>query len=101
MEFRRSKEVCNFIIGYGSIFPVYNIDHGKTSFVKHIIRLKGNSPFKKSYRCIPPSMYQEVHNHLKEMLEIGAKHAIVHGLVSSYLYGKKMGNSDSVSTCEN
>ena len=40
--------------------------------VKHSIRLTDNTPFKEHYWWIPPSMYEEVREHLKEILEIGA-----------------------------
>ena len=30
------------------------------------------TPFKECYRCIPPRMYDEVKNHIKEMLDVGA-----------------------------
>ena len=62
----------DLILEYTSIFAMYNIDLGKTSLVKHNIKLVDNTPFKECYRHIPPSMYQEVHDHFKEMLEIGA-----------------------------
>ena len=40
--------------------------------VKHVIRLDNKVPFRERYRRIPPHQYEEVKNHLKEMLEIGA-----------------------------
>ena len=40
--------------------------------VKHKITLNDNKPFKLPYRRIPPSMYEEVRQHLKEMLDCGA-----------------------------
>ena len=40
--------------------------------VKHVIRLDNKVPFHERYRRIPPHQYEEVKNHLKEMLEIGA-----------------------------
>ena len=49
-----------------------DIDLGKTPLVKHSIRLTNNTPFKEFYQPITPSMYEEVREHLKEMLEIGA-----------------------------
>ena len=39
--------------------------------VKHVIRLDNQVPFHERYRQIPPHQYEEVKNHLKEMLEIG------------------------------
>ena len=40
--------------------------------VKHNIKLTDNTPFKEWFPWISPSMYEEVREHLKEMLEIGA-----------------------------
>ena len=48
------------------------MDLGKTSLMKHSIKLKDNTPFKESYWQMPPNMYKKVGEHLKEMLEIGA-----------------------------
>ena len=48
------------------------MDLGKTSIVKHSIGLTVNNPFKEHCWQIPQSMYEEVREHLKEMLEIGA-----------------------------
>ena len=48
------------------------MDLGRTDKVKHSIKLDGYTPFKERYRCIPPHQYEEVKQHLKEMLEIEA-----------------------------
>ena len=45
---------------------------GHTSMVKHQIRLDNYTPFKERYCRIPPHLFDEVKNHLKEMLEVGA-----------------------------
>ena len=37
----------------------------------HKIRLKDERPFKQKARNIPPSLYDEVREHLKEMQELG------------------------------
>ena len=60
------------ITEYASIFAMSNMDLGKTSLVKHSIRLTDNILFKEHYWQIPPGMYEDVKEHLKEMLEIGA-----------------------------
>ena len=54
------------------IFSKGITDLGKTDLVKHKIELTDNTPFKQPYRRIPPGMYEEVKQHLKEMLEAGA-----------------------------
>ena len=45
---------------------------GRTSLIKHKIRLDNNIPFKERHRRIPPHQYEEVRKHLQEMLEMGA-----------------------------
>lgn len=40
--------------------------------MKHEIKLTDNVPFKEPYRRIAPGMFEEVRQHLKEMLEAGA-----------------------------
>ena len=47
------------------------VDLVKTSLVKHHVRLTDNTPFEEHYWQFPPSMCEEVWEHLKEMLEIG------------------------------
>ena len=54
------------------IFSKSFTDIGKTDLVKHHITLTDNKPFKQPYRRIPPSMYEEVRQHLREMLACGA-----------------------------
>ena len=66
------QEVKDLIIEYGSLFALKDIDLGRTDKVKHSIKLNDYTPFKERYRHIPPHQYEEVKQHLKEMLEIGA-----------------------------
>ena len=40
--------------------------------MKHSIKLTDNTPFKEPYRRIPPAMYEEVKQHIKEMLDADA-----------------------------
>ena len=57
---------------YHHIFALDDLELGRTNMVKHVIRLDNKIPFCERYRRIPPHQYEEVKNHLKEMLEIGA-----------------------------
>ena len=66
------KEVKDLIIEYGSVFALKDLDLGRTDKVKHSIKLTDYTPIKERYRHIPPHQYEEVKQHLKEMLEIGA-----------------------------
>jgi hypothetical protein len=45
---------------------------GKTDSIKHNITLKDCKPFKLTYRRIAPAMYEEVRQHLNEMVECGS-----------------------------
>ena len=44
---------------------------GLASMVKHEIRLDNYTPFKERYHRIPPHLFDEVKNHLKEIIEVG------------------------------
>ena len=48
------------------------MDLGKTSVVKHSIKLTDPTPFKEHYQYIPPGMYNEVKAYIQEMLDVGA-----------------------------
>ena len=68
----QQAQVQQLFIDFGSLFALDSLDLGKTSAVKHKIRLDNYTPFKERYRCIPPHLYEEVKKHLKEMMDIGA-----------------------------
>ena len=56
---------------YAHIFTLERSDLGHTSMVKHKIKLDNYTPFKERYWCIPPNLFDEVKNHLREMIETG------------------------------
>ena len=66
------KEAWELIIEYTGIFSLRDMDLGKTSLVKHRIRLTDNTTIKEHYWWILPSMYEEVRELLTQMLEINA-----------------------------
>ena len=69
------------------------MDLGKTTLVKHSIRLTDNTPFQGHYWQIPINMHEEIRKHLKEMLEIVLyNHPITCGLAWSYWYRRKRVN---------
>ena len=57
---------------YAHIFALESLDMEHTSLVKHRIKLDNYTPFKERYRCIHPNLFEEVKNHLKEMIQVGA-----------------------------
>ena len=54
------------------LFALNDLKLGCTSEVKHTIKLTDPVPLKQRYRRIPPHQFQEVKNHLEEMLKVGA-----------------------------
>ena len=57
---------------FNNVFALNSMELGKTSLVKHVIKLDNPVPFKEQYRRIPPHQFEEVQKHLKEMEDIGA-----------------------------
>ena len=66
------QEAQDLICESACIFSQNGLDLGKTSIVKHSIKLNDPKPFKEHYHCIPPGMYDEVKAHIQEMLDVGA-----------------------------
>ena len=66
------EEVWKLIKDFGFLFTLNDLELGKTSTVKHTIKLIDYTPFKERYRRILPHQFEEVRKHLQEMLEIGA-----------------------------
>ncbi|KAK6169384.1 hypothetical protein SNE40_020450 [Patella caerulea] len=61
----------NYLLGWSSIFSQSDNDIGSISLVKHEINLTDNVPFKQPHRRIPPGMYEEVNDHLQDLMEAG------------------------------
>ena len=61
----------------------HDMDLGHTTMRRHNIRLTSEVPFKERSRRIPPSMVDEVRQHLEEMLELG----VIRKSESSYSSG--------------
>ena len=66
------KAAQDLICKFTCIFSQDDLDLGKTSIVKHSIKVNDPVPFKEQYRCIPHGMYEEVKAHIQEMLDVGA-----------------------------
>ncbi|XP_071142173.1 uncharacterized protein [Mytilus edulis] len=67
-DYERGKELIH---RYQDIFFKGDDDIGHTSAVRHRIDLIDNVPFKQRHRRIPPSMLEEVRNHLQQLLSAG------------------------------
>jgi len=64
-KFIATKLVSDF----EDVFSTNDMDVGLTSLVKHNIHLNNYTPFKQRYRKIPPAMFAEVQQHIKQLLE--------------------------------
>ncbi len=61
----------DLLVKWKSVFAQSDFDMGHTTTVKHTINLTDDHPIKERYRRIPPSLHQEVRDHLQEMLRCG------------------------------
>ena len=66
------QDAQDLICRFACIFSRNNLDLGKTSVVKHSIKVNDPVSFKEQYRCIPPGMYDEVKAYIQKMLDVGA-----------------------------
>ena len=57
---------------YSETFSKNDLHLGKCNILKHNIQLTDQQSFKERYRRIPPHLFEEVKQHLQEMLELGA-----------------------------
>ena len=57
---------------YSEILSKNDLDLGKCNILKYKITLTDHQPFKERYRRIPPHLFEEVKQHLQEMVEVGA-----------------------------
>ena len=57
---------------YSEMFSKNDFNLGKCNILKQNIQLTDQQPFKERYRRIPPHSFEEVKQHLQEMMEVGA-----------------------------
>ena len=61
-----------FLSKWKGVFSAGITDLGDCDLVQHEIKLQNDEPFKEPYRRIPPALFEEVREHLQEMIEAGA-----------------------------
>ena len=67
-QYTAKKLLCD----YADTFSKNDLDLGKCNILKHNIQLTDQQPFKERYRKIAPHLFEEVKQHLQEMVEVGA-----------------------------
>ena len=65
------EEMQQLLLKWKSVFSLHDQDLGLTDKAAHCICLKDNTPFKEKPHPIPPTMFEEVRKHLKEMETLG------------------------------
>ena len=66
------QEVHDLMVEYQHLLALNDLELGRTSKVKHEIKLSNPVPFKDRYRRIPLHEFDEVWSHLQDMLKVGA-----------------------------
>lgn len=102
MEFTQSslseeqlQEGKDLILDYHDIFSKGDTDLGHTNIVQHRIDLLegGDVPFKQRYRRIPPAMYEEVKDHIRQLMNAGVIRPSHSPWASNVVLVKKKDNS--------
>ena len=65
----KQQAARDLLCKYSDIFSKNNLDLGKCNILKHNIRLTHYQPFKERYRCILLHLFEEMKQHLQEMVE--------------------------------
>ena len=87
---------------YSETFSKNDLDVGKCNILKHKIKLTDHQPFKERYMRIPPHLFEEMKQHLNEMVEMGAiRRSFIPWTSAVVLVGRRMGALGSALTCTN
>ncbi|MCG8048820.1 MAG: DDE-type integrase/transposase/recombinase, partial [Candidatus Thiodiazotropha taylori] len=65
------QSIKHLLTKHEDIFSTGDTDIGHCTFVKHMINLTNETPFKQRHRRIPPSMIDEVRSHLEQLASCG------------------------------
>ena len=68
----QKEQLVQFLSKWKGVFSAGITDLGDCDLVQHEIKLQNDEPFKEPYRRIPPALFEEVREHLQEMIEAGA-----------------------------
>ena len=68
----QQQSARDLLVDSADVFAKSDLDLGKCNIIKHAIKITDPQPFKEHYRRIPPHLYEEVKEHIQEMVEVGA-----------------------------
>ena len=66
-----SSKLKEFLVKHRKVFAMTSAEMGRTDMIKHHIELTDDIPIKEKVRPIPISMYDELKQHLEELLDAG------------------------------
>ena len=69
---QQKQQLLEFLVKWKDNFSTDITDLGNCDLIKHEIKLTDDEPFKEPARRIPPALFEEVKEHLKEMMAAGA-----------------------------
>ena len=65
------EQLNNLVKEYPDVMARSELDLGQYKGVEHTIELEDPKPFKQRYRRIPPHMFEEVRDHLRQLEACG------------------------------
>ena len=68
----QQQSAKDLLVDSADVFAKSDLDLDRCNIIKHAIKITDPQPFKEHYRRIPPHLYEEVKQHLLEMVEVGA-----------------------------
>ena len=68
----QQQSARDLLVDSAEVFAKSDLDLGRCNIIKHAIKITDPQPFNECYRRIPPHLYEEVKEHLQEMVEVGA-----------------------------
>ena len=98
----QQQSAKDLLVDSADVFSQSDLGLGNGNIIKHAIKSTDPQPFKERYRRLLPHLYEEVKNHLQEMVEVGAiRRSFSHWASAVVLVRKKMGSLGSVLTYVN
>ena len=68
----QQQSARDLLVESADVFAKSDLDLGTCNIIKHAIKITDPQPFKEHYRRTPPHLYEEVKEHLQEMVVVGA-----------------------------
>ena len=93
LDSRDTQRLEAFLLANRDLFAMNTSEMGCTNVVTHKIELDDETPFKEKFRPIPPGSYQEVRQHIAELLSAGVVKESKSPFASNMVLVRKKGGS--------